>query len=660
MWSSSSGFERLKVTMIFKAGGKEDMSDWFFPSRGHGETEGFSNPGLEMFKGEPIRAMAREICQNSLDAVKDDTQPVRLEFENIFVNPCTKFPGITSMREILDKCRLFWKDQNDVKTMSFINGAAKSIRDGGIFVLRVSDYNTTGLKGAFSKEKITPWKSLVQGNAFSVKSSDSAAGSYGIGKAAPFVVSKLQTVFYRTYDESGVRAAQGVTHLVSFEDRAMSKTGEDPIRRSTGYFGYGKENKPFTCIKQLDAINTRDEFGTDLFIPCFAFSAGKLDWKDEIIVEILDNFLYSIYSGKLEVKIDGTVLKKETLAMHINKLMPNTKHAAAFYEVIREDNEDAIEEVKQFYRLGFLRLRLLYKADMNKKILVVRNSGMKISEISGLPKGISYTGFLEIQGEKLNAFFRGMENPQHNKWEPKRHSNPNLAKQHKSTVENWVKEMIGQKIKEISGAELDIDVGEYFSGRERTDDAPIREDKQEKQENVIDSVKSINIIQAEPETKKFKVKDIGGESGVEAEKVPGIIDDKGSQIGHRHRSGEKRNAQPTGRRGFSEGQGPDKIYDGMREVYVTARIISKGKGINKMIFIAEDDIRAGELEVVTMGENGKPLQLMVKNVTGVSTKASAVNGHIKVQNIKAKEKNVLEFSIHGNRTYAMGVRAYGN
>lgn len=636
------------------------MSDWFFPSRGYGETEGPANPGLEIFKGEPIRAMAREICQNSLDAVRDDTQPVRLEFEKIFVNPCSKFPGITSMREILDKCRLFWKDQNDEKTMNFINGAARDIRDGGIFVLCVSDYNTIGLKGAFSQEKITPWKSLVQGNAFSVKSSDSAIGSYGIGKAAPFVVSKIQTVFYRTYDESGVRAAQGVTHLVSFEDRSMSKAGEDPIRRSTGYYGDSEENRPFKSISGLDAISERDEYGTDLFIPCFTFTAGKLDWKDEVIVEILENFLYSIYSGKLEVTIDKTVLKKDTLARHINRLLPKTKNASAFYDVIREDNEDAIEEVKQFYGLGFLRLRLLYKADMNKKILVVRNSGMKISEIPGLPKGISYTGFLEIQGEKLNAFFRGMENPTHDKWEPKRHSNQELAKQHKNSVEDWVKEMIGQKIKEISGAELDIDVGEYFSGRERTEDTPARDDEQEKQENVIDSVKSISIIQSEPESKKFRVKDIGGESGVGAEKVSGTIDDEGSQIGHRHRSDEKRNAQPTGRRGFSEGQGPDKIYDGMREVYVTARIISRGNGINKMIFIAEDDIRAGELEVVTMGENGKQLQLIVKDVTGVSTDASAVDGHIKVQNIKAKEKNVLEFSIHGNRTYAMGVRAYGN
>ena len=57
------------------------MIKWFFPSRGYGELEGFSNPGLEMFKGEPIRAMAREVCQNSLDAKKDNEKPLRLEFQ---------------------------------------------------------------------------------------------------------------------------------------------------------------------------------------------------------------------------------------------------------------------------------------------------------------------------------------------------------------------------------------------------------------------------------------------------------------------------------------------------------------------------------------------------------------------------------------------------
>lgn len=87
------------------------MSDWFFPSRGYGETEGFSNPGLEMFKGEPIRAMAREICQNSLDAVRNSSEPVKIEFERLFVNPATKFPGIEDMKEILEKCKAFGKNK---------------------------------------------------------------------------------------------------------------------------------------------------------------------------------------------------------------------------------------------------------------------------------------------------------------------------------------------------------------------------------------------------------------------------------------------------------------------------------------------------------------------------------------------------------------------
>lgn len=48
----------------------------------------------QKYKGEPIRAMAREICQNSLDAVRDSNKPVRVEFERLFINPATNFPGI--------------------------------------------------------------------------------------------------------------------------------------------------------------------------------------------------------------------------------------------------------------------------------------------------------------------------------------------------------------------------------------------------------------------------------------------------------------------------------------------------------------------------------------------------------------------------------------
>ena len=48
------------------------MSDQFFPSCGYGVIEDSVNLTLEMFKGEPIMVMARELCQNSLDANKNN------------------------------------------------------------------------------------------------------------------------------------------------------------------------------------------------------------------------------------------------------------------------------------------------------------------------------------------------------------------------------------------------------------------------------------------------------------------------------------------------------------------------------------------------------------------------------------------------------------
>ena len=60
------------------------MSDWFFLQGDMEKQRDFSNPGLEMFKGEPIRAKwLGEICQNSLE-VRDKNKPVRVEFEKVY------------------------------------------------------------------------------------------------------------------------------------------------------------------------------------------------------------------------------------------------------------------------------------------------------------------------------------------------------------------------------------------------------------------------------------------------------------------------------------------------------------------------------------------------------------------------------------------------
>ena len=49
---------------------------WNFPANNYGQVSGISDSGVETFNGTPMKSLAREICQNSIDAnLKMETQP---------------------------------------------------------------------------------------------------------------------------------------------------------------------------------------------------------------------------------------------------------------------------------------------------------------------------------------------------------------------------------------------------------------------------------------------------------------------------------------------------------------------------------------------------------------------------------------------------------
>ena len=56
---------------------------WRFPPLSGGTRQGYTNNDIEVFKGqELIDNLAREICQNSLDArIEHSKEPVRMVFE---------------------------------------------------------------------------------------------------------------------------------------------------------------------------------------------------------------------------------------------------------------------------------------------------------------------------------------------------------------------------------------------------------------------------------------------------------------------------------------------------------------------------------------------------------------------------------------------------
>ncbi len=151
--------------------------------------------GVETFKGSPLDTLAREICQNSLDAKLNNEFPVTVEFEEFKLS----IRQLNSSHELVDafnKSIDFWNRLDDKKTVEFFKNALKIMEEDEISVLRVSDFNTTGLTGS-NQEYGTAWYNLVKSSGVSDKGGASG-GSYGIGKSAPYVCSKLRTIYYST------------------------------------------------------------------------------------------------------------------------------------------------------------------------------------------------------------------------------------------------------------------------------------------------------------------------------------------------------------------------------------------------------------------------------------------------------------------------------
>ncbi len=633
------------------------MIKWSFPSRADGDTEGFSNPALEWFKGNPLCALAREICQNSLDAQYDENEPVHIVFNKSFVK-VDNFPGMDELKDILEKCEAFWPKKGNEKAYAFIDKAERDYNSGSTCVLRISDFNTRGLEGAYDGDSMSSWSGLVKGSAFSAKSSNTAAGSYGIGKSAPFINSKYQTVFYRTLNVNGEKAAQGVAHLMAFKDESYGD--KDPVRRSIGYYGNPVNRSPVEKMEELDRISKRTEPGTDLFIPGFMFNIdGNNDWVAQMIGEILENFLMAIEYNNLSITIDSTDINRDSLRFLVGRYSKYAKNAVSFNKILQCSDDNVIEDTLQFPGKGQARLRLMYAGDLNRKILVVRKSGMKITEIKNLPRGISYTGILELEGDKLNEFFRDMENPTHDKWEPKRHPRPDEAKRLKNELEEWVRDTIRSEIEDMSGAESLVDTGNMFSVSDESE-GDIPNPDIPKTEKVIDDTKSVDVVMGKQRTAKTNQfggsgEDYSGGMGT----VKGTVDNKGPLTGHRNSNGT-RPQNATGRRGSAGGSREDTMYTGMMRVPVRARVINIGPGENKLIFSALGGMNNGEISIVATGENGKSTPLHIDSIIDGTHDANLSSGKIHIKNVRACDKVVVSFRVHGNRNYAMGVEVNGN
>jgi hypothetical protein len=438
------------------------MIGWNFPSNNFGQVTGLNDAGIETFKGNPWESLAREINQNSCDAKQAGVdRPVEVHFKHYSI-PIENFPGRENFIEVLRACQKYWSNNN--KSKQFFDRTLQVFRSDKIDILKISDYNTTGLTGS-DKDYATNWHNLIKSVGVSDKNS-SSGGSFGIGKHAPFACSLIRTVFYGTKDIEGKFAFQGVSKLVTHE-------GVDGLTtQGTGYFGSVNRNNPITDINRIPELFRRNDTGTDVFIMGFN---SREDWQSKIIKSVIENFFIAINDNRLIVHVGDKVINSSSLEKLIEAYIKDDSECLSekYYRSLTEQDERHVFAEDDFEGLGKVELFVLPNKEYPKRVAMVRGTGMKIYDKGHFQTPMKFAGVMIAKGEKLNAFLRSIEPPSHNSWEPERYEeNPDFARSLIKKLNSW----INSKVRSISysedAEEMDVEgMSQYLP--DESDDSPL-------------------------------------------------------------------------------------------------------------------------------------------------------------------------------------------
>lgn len=397
---------------------------WRFPPSSGGPTQGYTNNDIEGFKGEElIDNLAREICQNSLDAHDDnDTEAVRVVFELKQV-PTSQYDVFSGYAACLDGCRRFWAAEGDIdaKLATFLTEAETVLSKPTINVLVASDYHTKGLLGNQTPNKQkTPWRALTGAEGISVKSDDNSGGSFGIGKNAPFACSSLSMVFYNTWDSNGDKAFIGVGKLATLLDENNEAT------QRVGYYQKNNDDdRVWLPIYSHDTCAFRDIFvrseqGTDVIVAGF----NEVDnWQDNITKAVIKNFFVAIYENNLIVEIKNGEEIIRIDSTKIAELIEKYAQTDPQLEVTRQlflafSDSDITVPVEVLGESGAVEIYIKSESSFSRTIANFRSTGMLVGK--GYRRIFQhYAAILIVRGKKLGELLRDCEPPRHNRWDYK-------------------------------------------------------------------------------------------------------------------------------------------------------------------------------------------------------------------------------------------------
>lgn len=493
--------------------------NWRFPLLDGGEEHGINNSGIATFKGSELYDnLAREICQNSLDAKAPNEETVIVDF-----NSCSLLKShhsaLVQLDSIISACENYWSEKSEPKLESFFEEAKGKLARDEIEFLVISDYNTKGLSGSRLNDvrQKSVWKALTHSSGVTQKEQGSG-GSYGIGKNAPFACSSFRTVFYNTYAlDDGEKAFQGVARLIThFEDN-----------KATQGVGFFQNTSNQTPIFGEDTCLLRDQFkrtkpGTDVIIAGFKKTSS---WEADIEKAVLSNFFVAIIGKKLVVRINGTTIDHTTIQSRLKYYSKLEKESDSSDKRITTIMEfySAVTDPEHIVVNGSIMeeddvvLYIKTDKDYSKTIAEMRSIGMVVRTRH---KHIftRYAAVMIVIGDRLNDLLKNIEPPQHNNWDPDlidAESNPSKNKRARETrakLIRWTNDKIVESCRSETPEEIDLDVASAYLPYDE-DDVSLGGDNDEEQDKSPDSTNSVGTVSSSithTHTKKITAQKVKG------------------------------------------------------------------------------------------------------------------------------------------------------
>ena len=636
----------------------EEKNEWRFPSNNYMPENGLDTSDMETFKKDPIASLAREICQNSIDACHDNKK-VRVEF-NLFEVDRNKIPGIDALTEQIHKCVEFKKESS--KESKSLQAMQKAIQKERIKCLRISDFNTIGASGGKDNVKDSPFYNLTKGAGISEKMCGSG-GSKGIGKFASFVVSKTNTVFYSTYAADGSHVHIGISKLRSVP---CDKNDPDLLTGGIGYYARNKKNYAIEGELQLDNKFKRSTYGTDIYIIGFP---DNVSWEIEMAAKIMESFMVAIMNNHLDVDVNHKFqITRENIKNIIdcdefNKRIgkKEQKDIKAQYAMLEADDSVTIVDLDvKGEKIGTLRVKeYSFEDDDNaiKHCIMVRYPYMKIRNLT-TGRYLPYSALCVIENNTANEKLRAIENPQHTDWEINRLNDDPDEKKATKSLKKEIEDLINKKIRETLKKNSEEETDMAGAGQFLPAEGIVG--KFEGNNSLSDSQIIIgNIVKNKPQNPKTEK---NGDNGDGYDFDEGTSDDNGEDVGKTPAAGSgspKPNPNTKGAPGDDPkvGNGNNSVLKKvpLSGIKYTNIVINKLKGEYNCVFEAPSTEKSCDFAVWMYGAltDKYPVEIVRATMNGIS--CSIKEGKVVGFRIKKGKTYTISYEVNSNELFSSEV-----